>query len=66
MEVGGQHGAPASLPREKTPVRVEREVEWAPELVWTFQRREKALASSEIRTPDRQICRLVAIPATLS
>ena len=58
--------APLPLyPAKKKPVRVEREAEWAPELVWTFQRREKALASSEIRTPDRQICSLVAIPATV-
>jgi hypothetical protein len=41
-------------PREITPVPTEQKAERAPELVETFWRREKSLAPTEFRTPDRQ------------
>jgi hypothetical protein len=48
--VGGQHNAPAALPRERDPVVIEQEAGLAPGLVWT---RAENLAPAEIRSPDR-------------
>jgi hypothetical protein len=53
MELIGQHPAQAAVPRERTPVPIEQLAGWAPEPVWTIWRREKCIASAEIRTPDR-------------
>ena len=43
MGVGGQHQDPAALPRERDPVPLVQEAEWAPE----------NLVLREIRSPDR-------------
>lgn len=42
--MSGQHQALAALPQKK-PVPIEQEAEYIPELVWTFRRKEKFLAS---------------------
>jgi len=39
--VSGQHHIPAAFSLGKTPVLTEKEAEWAPELVWIIQRKEK-------------------------
>ena len=42
-------------PQERTQIPTELEAGWAPELVWSFGRREKSVAPNGIRTPDRPV-----------
>ena len=48
MGVGGQHHAPAALPRERDPVPIVQEAAWAPGPVWT---RAENLACRRDSTP---------------
>jgi len=41
MEVSGQHHTPAAFSLGKTPVLIEKEADWAPELVRIIHRKEK-------------------------
>lgn len=52
---------------EVNPTRyaIEKDGGWAQEPVWQFRRKEKSSAHAEIRTFDRQVCGLVAMPTTL-
>ena len=52
-------------PRERKPVPTKLDAVWAPDLVWTFCKREKSLATTGIRTPDPPTGSEVAIPTTL-
>jgi hypothetical protein len=52
MGVSGQRHASAALyPGERTPVPIEQEAGWAPELVWTKRLEEKSFAPAGDRTP---------------
>ena len=42
-----------------------RGVEWAPDPVWKFWRRDKFLYRTGVRTPPHPACSVVAIPTTL-
>jgi hypothetical protein len=46
---------------ERTPVPIESEAGWAPELVWTFWRRKKSFACTVIQTPGHPAHRVVTI-----
>jgi hypothetical protein len=52
--------------RERTPVPAECEGRWTPQPVSKFRRREKTVALTGVRTPDRQARSLVAIQTELS
>jgi hypothetical protein len=52
-------------PREKTLVPIDQAVGWAPELGWTFWRREKPISPTVIQTPNHPASSLVAIPSEL-
>ena len=57
MEVSNKFHAPAALPSRNNPVPIEYVAVLAPELVWTFWRREKSnlpLPRSEPRTIQRE------------
>jgi len=43
MYINGRHHTPATYSRGTTPFPIEEEARWAPELDWTFWRKEKAL-----------------------
>jgi hypothetical protein len=53
MGIGGQHHAPADLPRERNPVPTVQEAGWAPGLVWTGA---KNFAPTGTRSPERTAC----------
>ena len=52
-------------PGKKILMPIEQEAGWAQEPIEAFQRREKSLALTDIRTPDRPTRSLVTIPNTL-
>jgi len=54
---------PAALPCERTPVPIEWDAMWAPELVWIFWKK-KYLATAGIRTLGHPAHSLVAIPTS--
>ena len=61
MEMGGEIRASAALSLGQTPVLIEMEAVWAPELVWTVWEKSQfpALAGIETRTaPSETIERL--------
>ena len=53
-------------PQERTPIPTELDAGWAPQLVWTFGRREKSVAPNGTRTPDRPVRNLVTVLTELS
>jgi hypothetical protein len=53
-------------PLESTPLPIEWKAGWARESVWTLWRREKSVASTGFRTPDRPARSSIAIPTEIS
>jgi len=62
--VSGYFYAPAALRREVIPVLTKYEAGWDTKPVWRFWKREKCLAATEIRAPDRPLCSLIATLTT--
>jgi hypothetical protein len=61
MKISGQLHAPAALTLGKdTPVPLEWEAGWDPELVWILARRDKYLASTRNRNHDSSGIQCVA------
>jgi hypothetical protein len=59
-------GAPTAVLPEKAPIHVEWEVCGAPEVVWTFWKREKPMSPAGIRTLDRPAREVVIVFTVLS
>ena len=53
MGMGGQHHAPAALPRHRAPVPTEQETWWAPGPVSKGVEKIKSLTPTGARTPNR-------------
>jgi hypothetical protein len=64
MEVSGQpHVSVALAPVKEPSVPIEWEAGWAPEPIWTFERRDKSLAPAGIRVLGRIARSLITILA---
>jgi len=56
MEVSGQHHAPASLPREITPVPTEFEAGWTSDSLWEVLEKTEYFDPASFRTSVRPVC----------
>jgi hypothetical protein len=55
MQANGHLHTPALYPQGRHPLASEYEVEWAPKLIWTLQKRDKSLTPTEYQTTIPQL-----------